>query len=103
MEPWSLTFTRQQECDKVPFSRMDRKVALLRLGQNHTAIAAHLGVERSLVSHVMAGRRWSGSDARRVMEYIAGLLGAPLAEVFPGGERRGSHPRRDTDRASEAA
>lgn len=79
----------------MPFSRLDRKVALLRIGKSHTDIAGACGVERSLVSHVMAGRRWSGTDARKVMEYIAGLMGAPVDEVFPGGDRRRGEDRRD--------
>ncbi len=78
----------------MPWTRLDRKVALLRIGKSHTDIAKDCKVERSLVSHVMAGRRWSGPDARQVMEHIANLLGAPVMEIFPGSERRRGEDRR---------
>lgn len=70
------------------FSRLDRKVALLKIGMNQRMIGDALGIESSLVSHVLAGRRWMGSDARRVMNFIADKTGVPVEEFFPGSNRR---------------
>ena len=79
----------------MPFSRLDRKVALTRLSVTNQDIAAALGVHASLVSHVIAGRRWEGKDGRRVMQHVADLIGAPVGEVFPGWDRRRGADRRD--------
>lgn len=88
----------------MPFSRLDRKAALLRIGKSNKDIADVCGVDHTLVSHVLAGRRWTSTAARKVMAYVAELLGAPVGEVFPGHERRhGGHGgRRTGDSAPES-
>jgi hypothetical protein len=68
--------------------KVDRKVALLRIGKSHTDIARECGVDRSVVSHVIAGDRWSGPQSRKVMHYITKTLGLPMEHVFPGSDRR---------------
>jgi len=70
------------------FSRLDRKVALLKIGWNQRQIARAVGVHWSLVSHVLAGRRWMGTDAHRIMEFIAAKAGVPVGTFFPGVTRR---------------
>lgn len=86
----------------MPFSRLDRKAALLRIGKSNKDIADACGVDHTLVSHVLAGRRWTSPGARRVMDYVAGLLGAPVTEVFPGAERRRPGDRRRGDQSPES-
>jgi len=75
-------------------TRVDRKVALLRIGKRHTEIARDCGVDLSVVSHVISGKRWTGPQARKVMQHIANILGMPLDEVFPGWNRRAGKDRR---------
>lgn len=70
------------------FSRLDRKVALVTINMNNRMIAETLKVDASLVSHVLAGRRWMGADSRRIMNFVADKVGIPVAEFFPGSERR---------------
>jgi transcriptional regulator with XRE-family HTH domain len=70
------------------FSRLDRKMALLKIGMNQRRIAEALGIDASLVSHVLAGRRWMGTDSRKIMNFISEKVGVPVAEFFPGSERR---------------
>lgn len=65
-----------------------RKMELMRKGVTQREIAGACDVDESLVSHVIAGRRASGDDGRKVMAYIAKLIGAPLTEVFPQADRR---------------
>lgn len=65
------------------FSPNLRKAALVQAGISMTEIAHQLGVSGSLVSHVVAGRKQTGPDARRVMGEIARLVGRPVHEVFP--------------------
>jgi hypothetical protein len=76
----------------MPFSRIDRKVALLRLNLSNAAIAGEIGVDESLVSHVIAGRKRSGPKARQIIRYVAEKIGAPEHEVFPGSDRRTERP-----------
>ena len=76
------------------FSRVDRKIALLKTGWNNVKVADHLGVDRTLVSHVIAGRRWMGRDARKIMQFLAHRFGVPLVEAFPGSTRRKGEARR---------
>lgn len=64
-------------------TRYDRKAELARRGLSNRQIAKDLGVDESLVSHVIAGRRLTGDDARRVMELIAEKLGTPVEVAFP--------------------
>lgn len=90
----------------MPMAPLDRKVALIRLRVSHQEIAAACGVDRSLISHVVAARRTTGEDARRVMQWIADRLGLPLAVVFPetlaaGGPDGG--PEAGVESAGEAA
>lgn len=75
------------------FSTLDRKVALLKSGINQRMVADACGVDFTLVSHVIAGRRWLGTDARRVMMYIARKTGVPVKEFFPGYNLRKRRPR----------
>ncbi len=72
----------------VAFSKLDRKVALVLAGWNNKRIGEALSVDPSLVSHVIAGRRWQGKQGRRVMAYIAGIIGQSVTDVFPGSDRR---------------
>lgn len=66
------------------FDRVDRKVAILRLGLNNRRIAEACGVDHFLVSHVIAGRRWSTPRGRRVVAYLAKKIGKPAGVIFPG-------------------
>lgn len=59
------------------------KIELLRAGLSQRDIAAAAAVEPSLVSHVVAGRRATGPDARRVRAVIAEKLGAEVDDLFP--------------------
>lgn len=68
----------------------DRKSALERIAVTQGDIAralnpdpANLGSYRTLVCHVMKGRRWNGAEAKRIQQHIAERLGQPVAEVFP--------------------
>lgn len=87
----------------MPFSKLTRKVALLQLNMTNVQIGKDLGVDPSLVSHVIAGRRYGGDDAQRVIRHIASLIGAPVDEVFPGWDRRAGGQRRVTDNEPQAA
>lgn len=79
----------------MPFSRLDRKVALVKLSISNADIAEAVGVDQSLVSHVLAGRKRDGDKAQQIIRHIASLIGAPAEEVFPGSERRaGGEDRR---------
>lgn len=73
----------------MPFSRHDRKAELYKSGKTGEDVARALGVTPPLVSHVIAGRRLTGTDAQRVMIYLAGLFGVPLDEAFPEMAERG--------------
>jgi hypothetical protein len=64
-------------------TRYDRKAELTRQGIANRRIAKALAVDESLVSHVIAGRRLTGEDARRVMDFIAEKLGTPVEMAFP--------------------
>jgi hypothetical protein len=85
------------------YTKHARKAALAGMDKKMLDIALAVGVDASLVSHVIAGRRWTGPDARKVMEYVAGLIGAPVDEVFPGSERRRGDDRRGPFAGSKAA
>jgi transcriptional regulator with XRE-family HTH domain len=79
------------------FTPLERKTALAAKKITQADIAAACQVHPSLVSHVIAGRRWMGSEGRKVLNYIADQLGLPVEEVFPGSDRRKGY------RAVEAA
>lgn len=66
------------------WSRVDRKVAILKLGLNNRKIAEACGVDEFIVCHVIAGRRLTGWKGQRVVAYLARKIGLPRAEVFPG-------------------
>jgi transcriptional regulator with XRE-family HTH domain len=90
------------------FTALDRKMALRTLNISGRQIGRECGVDASLVSHVIAGRRWMGSPARRVMQHMAELIGAPMDDLFPGHDRRKGWARRgeeapDQDEAKPAA
>lgn len=78
----------------MPFSRIDRKTALLQAGKSQRDVAQAVGVDETVVSHVLAGRRWSAPDGLLVMRYLSDLFGIPMDEVFPGWERRRVEDRR---------
>lgn len=67
----------------MPLSPVDRKYILMRAGKTQVGIADELGVDFSLVSHVLAGRRLTSPNARRIMEHVARLAGRQVHEVFP--------------------
>jgi transcriptional regulator with XRE-family HTH domain len=68
-------------------------VALLReRGTSLSKIAAAVGVDRSYVSKVNAGRK-RGPRADRLRQDIARALGMEVADAFPEG-RRGSQAER---------
>jgi len=69
------------------FTRMDRKIALLKIGLTYPKIALACHVEQSLVGRVMSGERWMGAKARRVKRYIAKQIGVDVYEVFPDKDR----------------
>lgn len=75
----------------MPFSRVDRKTALLRSGVTQVQIAEACEVDITLVCHVMAGRRWTSPGSLKVMRYVAEKFGAPVSEVFPGVDREVAH------------
>ncbi len=79
--------------DNMGFSRLDRKVALLKTGLNNRTIAEAVGVHRTLVSKVIHGERWMGTGARKIMNYISKQTGIPVEEFFPGSNRRKGQPR----------
>ena len=64
-------------------TRFDRKAELTRRGISNRQIAKELGLHESLVSHVIAGRRLTGDDAKRVMDAVAEKLGTPVELAFP--------------------
>lgn len=67
----------------MPITRHDRKAELTRKGVTLRQIASEEGVNETLVSHVLAGRRITGDDAKRVMANIAAKIGSSVDEVFP--------------------
>lgn len=67
----------------MPLSPVDRKYILMRAGKTQVGVADELGVDFSLVSHVLAGRRLTSPNARRIMEYVARLAGQQIHDVFP--------------------
>jgi hypothetical protein len=82
------------------FTALDRKMALRTLNISGRQIGRECGVDASLVSHVIAGRRW--------MEHMAELIGAPMDDLFPGHDRRKGWARRgeeapEQDEAKPAA
>lgn len=70
------------------YTAIDRKDALYRARIASADIARELGVSEALVSLVIAGKRISGPQSRRVMARLAELLGVPVTVLFPGVERR---------------
>lgn len=80
----------------MPFSRVDRKTVLLQGGKSQRDIAQATGTDETLVSHVLAGRRWSYVGAQSIMRYVAELAGVPVQECFPGSERRTREDRRQS-------
>lgn len=70
------------------YSPEDRKTALSQINLGHPEIAKACGVERSLVSHVIAGRRWMGKGARQIMAFISLKLDKPILELFPESTRK---------------
>lgn len=71
----------------MPLNAADRKTALAAKRVSMGAVSRTLGVSHSLVSHVIAGRRWMGTDGRRVVEYVSELLELPVEEAFPEAHR----------------
>lgn len=64
-------------------SAVDRKIVLLKAGKTQTNVADECGVDPSLVTHVIAGRKLSSPAAKKVMEYIANLADVPVENLFP--------------------
>lgn len=68
-----------------PMSADDRRAELRRrkttLQQIGDAVGG--GVDFTLVSHVIAGRRLSSPHAPKIMTYIAGVLAVPVDIAFP--------------------
>lgn len=64
-------------------TRFDRKAALARQGITFRDIATEAAVDESLVSHVVAGRRLTGPQAKQVMEVVARRMGSSVSVVFP--------------------
>lgn len=73
------------------FTRLDRKVGLLKAGVAPITIARELNLSRGVICDVIAGRNLSSPSAWRVMNRVAEILGVPVLEVFPGA---GSKPRK---------
>lgn len=70
--------------DRKTWTRLDRRVAMLKLGATQQTIADACQCDVSLVSHVIAGRIYGGrGKSRKVMEHIAALTGEPIEIVFP--------------------
>lgn len=64
-------------------STVDRKILLMKAGKSQVDVADECGVDPSLVTHVIAGRKLTSPAAQKVMEYIAHLTGLQVDEVFP--------------------
>lgn len=67
----------------MPFGPRQRKAHLHLAGQSQQEIARATGTDETLVSHVMAGRRYRHPDAPKVMAHVAALFGMPVEVVFP--------------------
>ena len=78
------------------YTRLDRKVALLRAGRTAREVAEALGCTEQLVSYVLSGKRTTGPKAREVMAYLAELWGVPVPYAWPGSVER-TAGRRATD------
>ena len=64
-------------------SLIDRKILLMKAGKSQVDVADECGVDPSLVTHVIAGRKLTSPAAQKVMEHIAGLANLEIVEVFP--------------------
>ena len=64
-------------------SPVDRKILLMKAGKSQVDVADECGVDPSLVTHVIAGRKLTSPAAQKVMEHIAGLSDLEIAEIFP--------------------
>jgi len=62
---------------------VDRKILLMKAGKSQVDVADECGVDPSLVTHVIAGRKLSSPAAQKVMEHIASLADLRIDEVFP--------------------
>jgi len=62
---------------------VDRKILLMKAGKTQVDVADECGVDPSLVTHVIAGRKLTSPAAQKVMEHIAHLAGLQISEVFP--------------------
>ncbi len=60
------------------------KIELLKAGITGAAIARRLGVDRSAVSHTIAGRKRSA----RIRRAIAEAVGQPVSELWPEEDHR---------------
>lgn len=68
------------------YTRLERKVALLRSGRTARQVADEIGCTEQLVSYVLSGKRTTGPMARKVMDYLAELWGLPVDYIWPGVE-----------------
>ncbi len=59
------------------------KILLLSHGIRQVDIADALGVDRSIVSKVVAGKLTSGPDATRTARAIAKAVRQPVCSLFP--------------------
>lgn len=79
------------------FSPLTRKAELVRADVSQRQVAVDCEVDESLVSHILAGRRWEHPAALKVMRYLAGIFGVPVSVAFPDDE---SADRRQGERRS---
>lgn len=68
-----------------PMTPDDRRAELRRRKKTLQQIsnAVGEGVDFTLVSHIIAGRRLSSPHAPKIMTYIAGVLEVPIDVAFP--------------------
>lgn len=67
----------------MPDISRSRKAALVIAGVTNRQVAEATGVDETLVSHVLAGRRLHMPEAQKVMDYVAAISGKPVEDLWP--------------------
>ncbi len=68
----------------MPYTPIDRKVALMKAEVTQVQVAKELGLpDAGLVSQVVSGRKVNSPAGRRIAEKIAEHIGDPVDVVFP--------------------
>ena len=68
----------------MPYTVLERKAAMMKAGWwgKYEVIGAELGVDPTLVGHVVSGAR-HGPQSQRIKEYLADKLQVPVNDLFP--------------------